>query len=288
MIVAIVLAGISSGQNVNISGLVVDPSRSVVPTATVTLTLNGAVIAATQTDQTGRFTVRAVPPKRYEMSVEMRGFPSTVKTIDVSNGLDSDIGTVELRSPGCIYVVEVRALPDITNADPGASKIPLITLCDLMTDPERFNGAMITVRQRIEMAFEHFGLSVDGCTDHRIGGIWLEYGRGPKKQPTIWCCGDTTPSDRQIVLNQDDHFRRFHRYLTARRKTKDRDGGHSYLYEVSATLTGRFDAVPTKTCSVGKSLCPKNGGFGHFGSFPARLVIQSVSDVTAEPIDRSH
>jgi hypothetical protein len=53
------------------------------------------------------------------------------------------------------------------------------------------------------------------------------------------------------------------------------------VYGVTATLAGRFDSAPVTACGDGTQLCPSQGGFGHFGAYGARLVIESVSDVAA-------
>jgi hypothetical protein len=101
--------------------------------------------------------------------------------------------------------------------------------------------------------------------------IWLEYGRGPKRQPTIWCCGDLASRD-PIAVVQDASFKKFDRYLTA--KT-----GRKNSYEVTATLTGRLDTAASSDTS---QRCA--GGFGHLGMACSRLVIQSVAEVVAKDV----
>jgi hypothetical protein len=158
------------------------------------------------------------------------------------------------------------------------------TLCELVKTPEGFNGKTLTMRGHILIGFENFQLDLSDCRGGAIGNIWLEYGRGPKRQPTIWCCGDISPRD-SLRLDMNRDFRAFHRYLTAQKRGEGCYEGECHLYDVTATLTGRFDLRPTVTCPDGKSKCPEDGGFGHFGTSAARLVIQSVSDVTTKPID---
>jgi hypothetical protein len=77
---------------------------------------------------------------------------------------------------------------------------------------------MVTIRGRVGFDFEEFEVSTQTCTGSEPGlGIWLEYGSGPKSQPTVWCCGDLKPVD-PLRLVQDREFKRFHRFITARRK----------------------------------------------------------------------
>ena len=133
------------------------------------------------------------------------------------------------------------------------------TVCDIAKHPEQFNGRMVTVRSPVRIAFEDFELSAAKCEGAKIQGIWLQYGSGPKRQPTTWCCGDLTPRDPLAVTRNDD-FNLFDRLLTAAGSKPN------YSEPVTATITGRIDAAQ---------------GFGHFGLFGARLVIQRVSNVTA-------
>jgi hypothetical protein len=156
------------------------------------------------------------------------------------------------------------------------------TVCEIVQAPETFSGKIVTLNGRVLIAFEDFELSVAGCDGKKIDGVWLEYGRGPKKQPTIWCCGDLVPRG-PLALVENDSFRRFNHYLTAQRRAKGCYEGQYYAYNVTATLTGRFDSAATQACPSGKGVCC-TGGFGHFGSFCGRLVIESVADVVATPI----
>lgn len=161
-----------------------------------------------------------------------------------------------------------------------------VSICDLVSRSQEFSGKLVTVRGRLEIAFEHFGLSSTQCAGRQVDHIWLEYGSGPKRQPATWCCGDMIPRD-PLRVNQNADSRRFHRLLTAQARKKGCYEGECYLYEVTATLSGRFDAVPSEPCPNGRSRCCY-GGFGHFGAFCTRLVIASVSDVTYRDVSARH
>jgi len=154
-------------------------------------------------------------------------------------------------------------------------------VCDIARNPAQFNGELVRVRRQIQIAFEQFELAGADCKGQAISGIWLEYGRGPKRQPTTWCCGDMIPRDN-IALIEDKDFRTFHRYLTAQRRKRDCYQGGCYANTVTATITGRIDAAKTRTCPDGKSSCCA-AGFGHFGTYCVRLVIQKVTHVAAMP-----
>jgi hypothetical protein len=154
-------------------------------------------------------------------------------------------------------------------------------LCELVSHPERYDRKIVSVRAPVRIEFEDFRLAASECVDRKIDDIWLYYGRGPKHQPTIWCCGDLTPRD-SIRMVQNEDFRLFHRYLTDCRE-RTPSGRECFLYNLTATLTGRLDAQKTEIGRDGDShVCPA-GGWGHFGFYCARLVIQSVSNLDAKP-----
>jgi hypothetical protein len=117
-----------------------------------------------------------------------------------------------------------------------AAQSPITTtFCDLTRDPQPFIGKIIRMRAPVSIAFEHFALSASACDSKRVDDIWLEYGRGPKQQPTTWCCGEIANQDPLEVLQNAD-FRKFHRYLIAQRRSKGCHEGECYLYNVTATL----------------------------------------------------
>jgi hypothetical protein len=88
-----------------------------------------------------------------------------------------------------------------------------------------------------------------------------------------------------LTLTQGSEFHRFHRLLTAEKRAT---GCHDcYLYHVTATIAGRFDAVATQACpgDAMSTCCGASGGFDHFGMACGRIVIRAVSEVVATPID---
>jgi hypothetical protein len=178
-----------------------------------------------------------------------------------------------MRLTGLCLVLAAATL----SAEPVAT-----TVCEIAQSPGRFHGKLVTLHSRVLIAFEDFELSAADCPKPKIDRIWLEYGKGPKSQPTVWCCGDTIPRD-ELTLVQNNDFRAFHRYLTAQRGKKGCKKWQCYSFSVTATITGRFDAAETRSCPNGTGECC-SGGFGHFGLSCGRLVIQGVSKVEAERV----
>jgi len=176
-----------------------------------------------------------------------------------------------------MFLLSLTAFMGVGFAQGKPEKPQNVGVCDVVKEPDRFNSKMITVRGRVSIAFERFELSAAHCASQESDGIWLEYGKGPKTQPTTWCCGDLTPMD-SLALTQNQDFRNFDRLLTAQRRVKGCYEWQCYVYDVTATITGRLDAVTPKPDGNGNGVC---SGFGHFGLYCARLVIQKVSDVVA-------
>lgn len=146
-----------------------------------------------------------------------------------------------------------------------------VAVCQLLSTPDAFNGRIVSIRAVIALELEQFEIIGQNCPSTKVRDIWLEYGKGPKSQPTTWCCGDLAPRD-PLGLVQDASFRQFDAYLRAQRQGKPK-------YRVTATLTGRFDSVPVRLCPDQQHYCPSGGGFGHLGVSAARLVIHRVSNV---------
>jgi hypothetical protein len=93
-----------------------------------------------------------------------------------------------------------------------------------------------------------------------------------------------------IDLKQDDNYRAFRKY--SEKKFKWPYGGRCQdcpLYRIIVTVDGRFDYFPTQTVSVRAN--PETKAFGYAAGDPnvplLRIVLQSVSDVAATPIDPS-
>ena len=144
-----------------------------------------------------------------------------------------------------LVIAALFLLPVVAFGDTDADSAVKIGLCELVKSPTTFNGKLISVRAPVQIAFEKFGLAVADCAERKLDYIWLEYGSGPKRQPTTWCCGDMVPRDA-LKLVQDKEFRRFHHFLTAEKKAKD--CYNCYLYHVTATIHGKFDTVETQPC----------------------------------------
>lgn len=263
-------------RRVHISGRAVDDCYDPLFRVAVTLKRAGdASVAATAlSNDEGAFALPPVDPGVYDVRLEVAGTRPVVKTIDTSDGADLEMDAIvfALGRVMCPGIPAVRY-----KRSPIPQSLSEIGLCQILQNPDRYNGRLVSIRGGVLIALEDFELSFSECENRKIDTVWLEYGKGPKRQPTTWCCGDMVPRDPLAVIESDE-FRIFHRYLTAQRRTKGHCEGECYLYEVTATLTRRFDVIRTESGNSQK-YCRLFAGVGHFGAFCARLVIQSVSDV---------
>src|SRR5579871_53380 len=179
-------------KTVQITGRVVDASSLPLPRATVTLTaLESKTHPSTIfADEKGTFIFPSMSSQTYELRFEKGGFKTRTIRLEQATAADDilNVGAVVMEIGD---VTEGRMLV----ADGKGIRPTRTTLCDLVTAPERFNGQIVSLNSRILIAFEDFELSARSCQGKKIDSVWLEYGRGPKRQPTTWCCGDIVPRD---------------------------------------------------------------------------------------------
>jgi len=108
-------------------------------------------------------------------------------------------------------------------------------------------------------------------------------------QPARNYTGSYTPVTRTpVTLTKDKDFKQFDSSLAqTHQKGADMCLGCT-RYKVTATLVGRLDTVADaslKRDAAGKIV--GFGGFGNMNAYPARLVLQSVTDVAPKEIDYS-
>jgi hypothetical protein len=169
------------------------------------------------------------------------------------------------------------------------------TVCDILKSPAAFNGKIVRVKGTVVAGFDQFVIKGDGCGQH-VNAIWLSYPEGTKGkagpaamlqlQPAKNFGGTVRNENRPpVTLDKSKDFKQFDSLLSAPYK-----GGGMCLgcvkNTVTATLVGRLDGVDNASLrrdSTGKLV--GLGGFGNLNAYPARLVLQSVADVSAQEID---
>jgi hypothetical protein len=172
------------------------------------------------------------------------------------------------------------------------------TVCGILDNPQSFNGKIVRVKGTVSAGFDTFMIKGDGC-DHKVSGIWLSYPEGTKAksgpaamvqiQAASNFTGDAPVVQQTPVTldKKDKEFKQFDSLLSTPNKGNGMCLG-CIRYEVSATLVGRLDGIESASLERDKAgKITGIGGFGNLNAYSARLVLQSVSDVTPKEIDYS-
>jgi hypothetical protein len=185
-------------------------------------------------------------------------------------------------------------------AAPAAGPVD-VNVCDVVKSPASFDGKMVRIKGTVVAGFDEFIIkdSTDPNCGFQENGIWLSYPQGSKAksgavamvtvQPAHNFAGSwKAPARTPVTLDKSKDFKQFDSLLTqSHQKGADMCLGCAH-YEVTATLVGRLDGVANamlKRDTSGKVV--GFGGFGNMNAYPARLVLESVSNVTPKEIDYS-
>jgi hypothetical protein len=174
------------------------------------------------------------------------------------------------------------------------------TVCDVVKKPATFDGKIVRIKGTVIVGFDQFAIkdATDPNCGFPVNTIWLEYPAGTKGkagaaaiveiQPAKNFSGQyTAPTRTAVTLDKSKDFKQFDSLLSQAHQKGSMCLGCA-RYEVTATLIGRLDTVDDpalKRDASGKIV--GFGGFGNMNSYPARLVLQSVGDVTPKEIDYS-
>jgi hypothetical protein len=171
------------------------------------------------------------------------------------------------------------------------------TVCDVLKNPKSFDGKMVRIKATVAAGFDQFVLKGLGC-GHYINDIWLSYPEGSKAKAGPAAIlqvqmarnfTGTVPAVTRtpVTLDKSKDFKQFDSLLSTPHKGAAMCLGCS-RYEVTATLVGRMDGVDdagVRRDAAGKIVGVS--GFGNLNGYKARLVLQSVADVTPQEVDFS-
>jgi hypothetical protein len=172
-------------------------------------------------------------------------------------------------------------------------------VCAIVKNPTAFDGKIVRIKGIAVAGYDEFIIKAADVCGFPVDGIWLEYPTGTKGKagavalvtamPAKNYSGPyKAPTRTPVVLDKNNKdFKTFDSALAAPRKGPGMCLG-CFKSTVSATFVGRLDAVANvaiKRDASGK--VTDFGGFGNANAYPARLVLQSVADVTPKDIDYS-
>jgi len=175
-----------------------------------------------------------------------------------------------------------------------------VKVCDVIAKPASFDGKMVRIKGTVFVGFDEFAIkdSTDPNCGYPVNAIWLEYPQGTKGkagaaailevQPAKNFAGQyAAPTRTPVTLDKSKDFKQFDSLLAQTHQKNGMCLGCT-RYEVTATLIGRLDTVADATLKRDASgKITGFGGFGNMNAYPARLVLQSVADVTPKEIDFS-
>jgi hypothetical protein len=171
------------------------------------------------------------------------------------------------------------------------------TVSDILANPQSFDGKIVRVKGVVIAGFEEFAVRGSGC-NQAVNAIWLAYPEGTKGKagPVAYLrlqLGANHPAEvtnvsrAPVTLDKNKDFKDFDNLLSTPAKTAGLCPG-CVKSTVTATLVGRLDA--TKDTGLIRDSGGKVigiGGFGNLNRYAARMVLQSVSEITPQEIDYS-
>jgi hypothetical protein len=203
-----------------------------------------------------------------------------------------------------VVVLAVSGLGSGLRAQAPAAAAPQVldtTVCDVVKKPAPFDGKMVRIKGTVFAGFDQFAIkdASDPNCGYPVNTIWLEYPQGTKGkagaaaivelQPAKNFAGQyAAPTRTAVTLDKSKDFKQFDSLLSQTHQKNSTMCLGCNRYEVTATLIGRLDTVADATLkrdASGKIV--GLGGFGNMNAYPARLVLQAVSDVTPKEIDYS-
>jgi hypothetical protein len=181
---------------------------------------------------------------------------------------------------------------------PLSAQIVDATVCDILSNPVSYDEKIVRVKATVSSGFEEFAVKDPSC-HQAINAIWLAYPEGAKAKagPAAFLqlqlaknnpTPVTTPSRLAVKLDKNKDFKQFDSLLSTPYKAGGMCLGCT-RYVVTATLVGRLDGV--KDAGIARDSSGKvigANGFGNLNLYQARLVLQSVADVSSHEIDYSN
>jgi hypothetical protein len=182
-------------------------------------------------------------------------------------------------------------------AGPAAGPVDA-SVCDVVKSPASFDGKMVRIKGTVVAGFDEF--VIKDATDPNCGfqenGIWLEYPQGTKAKSgpaamvTLQAAHNfagswKAPARTPVALDKSKEFKQFDSLLAQTHQSGLDMCLGCVRYEVTATLVGRLDGVADATLKREGGKIVGLGGFGNMNAYPARLVLESVSNVTPKEID---
>ena len=175
----------------------------------------------------------------------------------------------------------------------GQTPVVDATPCDVLSRPMEFNGRTVRISGTVQTGLDDFVMRAPGCTGTTLSSpqaIWIDYPRGthgkagPAMRIALTVSGASAPVATAAVLDRGHDFERFDAALSVPLPSRGICLGCART-AVTATLTGRIDAVPVARIVRAGARYSTAAGFGTLNRYRARLVVESVSNVVEHDND---
>lgn len=172
------------------------------------------------------------------------------------------------------------------------------TVCKILASPSSFDGETVRIKGTVIAGFDEFVIKDSSC-NQPVDAIWLAYPKGTKAKagPVAFVQLQLAGNNPSVVNNfvrpeakldkNNKDFKQFDSLLSTPAKVGGMCLG-CVRYSVTATLVGRVDGTKeAKLVRDGSGKVIEADGFGNFNRYTARLVLESVTDVSPQEIDYS-
>ena len=171
------------------------------------------------------------------------------------------------------------------------------TVCDVLKSPQSFDGKIVRVKGTVVASFDQFAIHDADC-GLDVNSIWISYPQSTKGkagpaamvavEPAHNYGGTAAAARTPVTLDKSKDFKQFDNLLSQQHTKGIGLCLGCMQNQVTATLVGRLDGVAhTELKHDASGKLTGTGGFGNLNGYPARLVLQSVSDVAVKPEDYS-
>jgi hypothetical protein len=194
-----------------------------------------------------------------------------------------------------IFLFFVLLMSCLVVSSPLSAQVVDATVCDILANPQSFDGKIVRIKGVVIAGFEEFAIQGLGC-NQMVNAIWLAYPEGTKGKagPAAFLrlqLGKNHPASAANInrapvrLDKNKDFKDFDNLLSTPAKVNGACLG-CVKFTVSATLIGRLDGAKEAGLlrDSGRKVIGL-GGFGHLNRYNARLVLQSVSEISSQEID---
>jgi hypothetical protein len=151
----------------------------------------------------------------------------------------------------------VQKLPCPTNASqPSASETPIVSLCDLLSKPDDYNGKEVKLRAQYHIGFEYSYFTDPSCKDYAVVTTPFWVGN------VVW-----TEFDKSVkATTKPEIYSNFRRLGSLCCPSGWRDT------EVELLVVGKFSKANYQGYASDK-------GYGHSGRYALQLVVSKIEEV---------